>query len=266
MATTFVRPVQLALDYEQRVLWAVTLFPLLAVALIAACKLTPRLYMAVIREDGLVEWATALVYCVATAFAVSLVFHFWRDKEKIYALLYGILAIGMFFVAMEEISWGQRQLGLETPDTIRDINYKGEFNLHNVSSFPLHESYIVVGLYGAFSRLISTSLLRIRNKKFINLLTPPYALCLYFFIPFAYYAYTEILYYTVLLPSGLQWSDYWNDEHFIIGKDQEPLELLLSFGFLLFTMFNWIRYRVGAPLTLRWSADAAQDRSSDPIP
>jgi hypothetical protein len=190
----------------------------------------------------------------------------WRNKEKTYALLYGILAIGMFVVAMEEISWGQRQLGLETPDIIKDINSKEEFNLHNMSGFPLHESYIVVGFYGAFSRLIATMLLGNRYPKFINLLTPSYALCLYFFIPFAYYTYNEILYYTILLPQGLQWSDYWTDEHFIIGKDQEPLELLLSFGFLLFTMFNWIRYRVGAPLTLRWSAGAAQRRSSDSIP
>jgi hypothetical protein len=37
--------------------------------------------------------------------------------------LYGILAIGMFLIAMEEISWGQRQLGLSTPLLVEAVNH-----------------------------------------------------------------------------------------------------------------------------------------------
>jgi hypothetical protein len=84
-------------------------------------------------------------------------------------------------IAMEEISWGQRQLGIETPSSIADMNYKGELNFHNISSLPLHEAFIAVGFYGAFSRLIATPLLSQRFPKFVDLVTPPYTLFLFFF-------------------------------------------------------------------------------------
>jgi hypothetical protein len=218
-----------------------------------------------IREDSLVEWATAIVYLLAAGFAVSLVLHFRRHQEWIYVLLYGVLAGGMFLIAMEEISWGQRQLGIATPPFLADRNYKDEFNFHNLSAFPLHKAFIAVGFYGAFSRLIATPLLSKRFPKFVDLLTPPYVLFLFFFIPFLYYAYIEFLYYTEVLPRGLQWSDYWTEEHLIHAKDQEPIELLLALGFLVFTVLNWVRYRVGAPLTLGGPAGTGLRASDGPI-
>ncbi|MGH6920020.1 MAG: hypothetical protein ACREJ0_20215, partial [Geminicoccaceae bacterium] len=167
MAQTFSRPIQLALEHERRILWVVALFPLLAVMLTVIFKLMPRLYKFLVREDSVVEWATAIVYLLAAGFALSLVLHFRRDQEWIYVLLYGILGAGMLLIAMEEISWGQRQLGINTPPSIADVNYKGEFNFHNISGFPLHEAYIIVGFYGAFSRLIATPLLIRRFPKFV---------------------------------------------------------------------------------------------------
>jgi hypothetical protein len=264
MGQTFSRPIQLALEHEQRMLWAVALFPLLAVMLIAIFKLMPRLYMFLIREDGLVEWATAIVYLLAAGFAVSLMLHFRRHQEWIYVLLYGVLGTGMFVIAMEEISWGQRQLGIKTPPVIADRNYKGELNFHNLSGFPVHEAFIAIGFYGAFSRLIATPLLIKRFPKFVDLVTPPYILFLFFFIPFVYYVYCEFLYYTEVLPRGLQWSEYWTEEHFIIGKDQEPIELLLALGFLVFTVSHWVRYRLGAPLTLGAGAGRGLQASGGP--
>ena len=265
MAQIFSRPIQLALEHERWILWAVALFPLLAVMLIAIFKLMPRLYMFLIREDGLVEWATAVTYLLAAGFAVSLVLHFRRRQEWIYVLLYGVLGAGMFVIAMEEISWGQRQLGIKTPPSIAERNYQGELNFHNLSGFPLHKAYIAVGFYGAFARLIAMPLLIKRFPKFVDLVTPPYALSLFFFIPFAYYAYNEFLYYTEVLPRGLTWSEYWRaEEHIIIGGDQEPIELLLALGFLVFTVLNWIRYRVGAPLTLGATAGTGLLASDGP--
>jgi hypothetical protein len=266
MAQTFSRPIQLALEHERRILWLVALFPLLAMMATATFKLMPRLYMFLTREDSVVEWATAVVYVLAAGFAVSSVLHFRRNREWLYVLLYGVLGAGMFLIAMEEISWGQRQLGIETPHPLADINWKGELNFHNISGFPLHEVYIAVGFYGAFSRLIAAPLLSKRFPKLVDLVTPPCVLFLFFFIPFLYYAYNEYLYYTELLPRGLQWAEYWRtNERFIGGKESEPIELLLSLGFLLFTVLNWIRYRVGAPLTLGGTAGTGLRASDGPI-
>jgi hypothetical protein len=246
-----VKPVQLALKHQQRVFWAIALFPLFALLMIAVVKLKPYWYMTLNREDGLVEWATAAVYLVAAGFAISLVLSFWRLRERLYVLLYSGLAVGMIFVAMEEISWGQRLLGVDTPDYVEDINLQGEITFHNVEGFPLHEAYIAVGFYGAFSRVIATPFLGKHYPHLVNLLTPPRALFLYFFIPFLLYAYYEFLWYTELAPSGLEWGEYWIERGgSLSGDDQESIELLLSLGFLLFTVVTWVRYRIGAPFTL----------------
>jgi hypothetical protein len=45
---------------------------------------------------------------------------------------YGAFAILLFVVAMEEISWGQRLIGFETPAALRAINGQGETTLHNI--------------------------------------------------------------------------------------------------------------------------------------
>lgn len=247
-----VGPIRRALDYERQVWWAIAVFPLFAVMLIAMLKLaSPWWYMVLNREDGVVEWMTAAVYLVAAGFAASLVLSFRRRKENMYALLCAGLGIGMVFIAMEEISWGQRLFGIATPDFVESINMQGEVTLHNVRGFPVHEAYIAVGLYGAFARTIATLLLGGRHPKLVSLVTPPPALFLYFFVPFLLYAYYQFIWYTELVPYGLEWGEYWTERGgFLSGDDQESIELLLSFGFLLFTLVNWVRYRVGAPFTL----------------
>jgi len=48
-------------------------------------------------------------------------------------LIYLGLALLFFFGAGEEISWGQRILGFETPETLAQVNKQEELNLHNLS-------------------------------------------------------------------------------------------------------------------------------------
>src|SRR4029453_13243110 len=39
--------------------------------------------------------------------------------------------VGAFFVAGEEISWGQRLLGIATPEAVAEVNIQQELTLHN---------------------------------------------------------------------------------------------------------------------------------------
>lgn len=54
-------------------------------------------------------------------------------------LVYLGLAFLFFFGAGEEISWGQRILGFETPESISQVNRQEEFNLHNLSAWEASE-------------------------------------------------------------------------------------------------------------------------------
>jgi hypothetical protein len=56
------------------------------------------------------------------------------------------LALVFFVGAGEEISWGQRILGLETPESLESINDQGEINLHNLSTGTLNQLFQVFWL------------------------------------------------------------------------------------------------------------------------
>lgn len=57
----------------------------------------------------------------------------WTSLAK--QLVYLALAGLFFFGAGEEISWGQRMLGFQTPENLSQANRQEEFNLHNLSAW-----------------------------------------------------------------------------------------------------------------------------------
>ena len=89
-------------------------------------------YSFVIVEDGILEWAT--VVAMGTAAVVSLLrllkgFRAFGLMKKLVLLSIVVLAV---FGIGEEISWGQRLLGLETPQWFTENNYQNELNVHNL--------------------------------------------------------------------------------------------------------------------------------------
>ena len=98
---------------------------------------TPEQIEHLTREDGIVENLSALFYFFASCVCI-LCFIKSRSTEKIYFLKskrnYFYLGLGLlfFFCAGEEISWGQRIIGIPTTEWLADHNLQGETNLHNL--------------------------------------------------------------------------------------------------------------------------------------
>ena len=78
-------------------------------------------------EDGVIENLTALLY-----FAASALFVFGAVVLRGRNVWLWGLALMCFLVAGEEISWGQRIIGVQTPEALRERNVQGEMNLHNI--------------------------------------------------------------------------------------------------------------------------------------
>jgi hypothetical protein len=96
-------------------------------------------------EDGPSEWFTALVFFAAAAvFAVRA----WRARKdrRLTALLCGTAGALLAFIALEEISYGQRLLGVATPTWLAEANDQGEITLHNLHNGLLLNAYPVAGL------------------------------------------------------------------------------------------------------------------------
>lgn len=98
-------------------------------------------------EDGPLEYATAINFLFSGSLLSYLA---WRQvarkrprDHRNAAMLFAI-SLMMLFVGFEEISWAQRILGFETPDSLKSINIQGEFNVHNIVTRELLQSYIYI--------------------------------------------------------------------------------------------------------------------------
>lgn len=86
-------------------------------------------------EDKFFEWFSALAWFLAALLFGVALHAVIRRPGRVHAIWYfGLLAIS-FIAAGEEISWGQRLFGYETPTTIARSNLQGEMNLHNLKLF-----------------------------------------------------------------------------------------------------------------------------------
>lgn len=103
----------------------------LAALFIACCAslalLRPEAYAALMQEDRPVEWATVPFFVAAGA----LILRRALRGRRAFDFLVGVFCL---FVAGEEISWGQRILGVTPPAYFLEHNIQQELNLHNFSN------------------------------------------------------------------------------------------------------------------------------------
>lgn len=102
-----------------------------------------------VAEDHFFEYLSALAFLGAGVFFLAA---FWlsrhpghRDENPpIKRLAYVVLAFVLIIGAGEEISWGQRVLGYETPEVLRKLNVQEEATLHNLEVFEGESGIVTV--------------------------------------------------------------------------------------------------------------------------
>ncbi len=112
-------------------------WPLLALALIFPLLHwhDPELFSMLGREDGPIENASALLVLAASVFTFVSAW-FLRKKRtgaKQQVFLVASMALVFFVIGMEEISWGQRILGFDSPSPFLESD-QPETNLHNIAT------------------------------------------------------------------------------------------------------------------------------------
>lgn len=83
-------------------------------------------------EDGFVEWTTVIVLLVTMSVCFHRVITLRRQRSWLFLCVTTLLGLLCLFGAGEEISWGQRILGLESPEFFQANNAQGEIGLHNL--------------------------------------------------------------------------------------------------------------------------------------
>ena len=183
-------------EISEKSAWWLGFLPLLltvSLVVLAALALIHRhpfrtIFDWVTKEDSLLEWPQFFFVLGASIFFWMVSAKMLRRGRWLMAAIYVFVALGTFFVAGEEISWGQRVFGLETPASLETINHQGELNVHNIKPVQRAFGYAVLcaGAYGVFSPYFKKKILDRVRFPFASLLIPPRSLAPAFFIPFAY--------------------------------------------------------------------------------
>ena len=88
----------------------------------------PFYYSLLISEDLIGETFTFLAYMFSAVLILVAVYQKIEFRKPGFIVFAFLLA----FIAMEEISWGQRLFGFETPYRLGRLSTQGELNLHNL--------------------------------------------------------------------------------------------------------------------------------------
>ena len=161
-------------------------------------------------EDGPLEWLQFFAYFISSIFGI---FIFLRSKNKNSkdAFIWLFLSALSFFIAAEEISWGERIIGFSI-DSLKEISIQGETNLHNLPFFHnlfLDPLLIIICIFFGW--------IGWRKWPYLNSI-PNKKLSLFFLITALYIFYYEISWASTV-------------EH--IRNDLEIYEFLLSTGIFL---------------------------------
>jgi hypothetical protein len=134
----------------------------------------PTAYYLTLQEDGSVEWISFWAFLLAALANAAAI----RRAGEGASWFHAALALFCFFVAMEEISWGQRVLGFRPPTYFLEHNFQQEANIHNVVDTGLRKlalSAVIAG-YGLVLPALAALAPSARWLRRLGVAAPPAAL------------------------------------------------------------------------------------------
>jgi len=153
----------------------------------------------------------------------------WRSGDRLVAVLYGVLSVGIFFLIGEELSWGQRIFGWATSEEFAAMNKQHETNIHNIHGIgdAFKWVHVVIGAYGTLLPLLFMGM-SFSNKQLadrIPKLIPHLTFLPYFALPLVWRLYVNL----IEPPPGFS---------FVVAEYSEVIELILAIGFFLFMIYQ----------------------------
>ncbi len=224
----------------QKIKLMVFFIPIVIISIILSIKifLSPTYlpYVSFISEDGPVEYLTFIVFIITFIVSILVANSLRKLKKRLASISFFVIAFVFIFVAIEEISWGQRIFGFEASGIFSEST-QGEVNIHDLKSFEYFEdpSFIFVGLVGGLLWILFLKSSKDNSSSFKTFFVPPWYL-MTFFIPVSIFYIVLNLAPPEVTTQGISWG-------FLFPKDQEPFELILSLGLLGFVFSNYIKLR-----------------------
>lgn len=203
--------------------------PLIATLVIFALQINRDIFRFLLQEDGPAEWLSAIAFILTGVVSLRIALSRFKAGHPWQAWLFVAVAVVMLFAGGEEISWGQRVFGWETPQELVDVNDQGETNLHNIGIVLqlTNLAMFLTGLYGTVAYVVN------RNLRFARrwdqgdyLFVPPFFLATYFF-PILIFRIARMTVFT--------------ESNFTLNRLGEWAEMVVAIGILLFFWLAFLR-------------------------
>lgn len=169
-----------------RAAWLAFWAPFLGLAVFAVLFVVARdAYYWILREDHAVEWLQFFLLVFTAVVSVLGSVAAFRRGHRLTGVFLLLVALGTLFLAAEEISWGQRILGLAGGEG----NRQGEINIHNIDDadgIPVERLFRIaqagIGLIGVvLPFLVRWDPARLRGAAW-RVITPPIFLATSFLV------------------------------------------------------------------------------------
>jgi len=190
-------------------------------------------------EDGPVEYATFIFYLSSSIISVFISAIFIKTDKKLFGILYLILFAFFTFIALEEISWGQRIFDIESPDLFLS-NKQGEVNFHNLPALSGYAVfyYMIMGVIGTFGWVLYLIKSNTKYNSFVRHFIPKWYFATYFIpgimlsIPFFH------LVFNPQVPEIIQ-----EMFRYVGGAGGEGVEFFISLGIFVFVLSIFFRLK-----------------------
>lgn len=188
------------------------------------------------RESGLVELLTPVALIPGVVFGILAL----RQRPGLPTLQsrvwIAMVTLGAFYMAGEEVSWGQWLFHWSTPESFAAINDQNETNLHNTSAWLDQKPRLLLELW-ALIGAIRIWVLDARGRQ------PDPVGTAYWFWPSRPLAWTGLLSALVMMPERIK--DWWRIKlpSPFDFRSTEIQELVLGFFLTFFLVSVWIRLK-----------------------
>ena len=102
-------------------------------------------YKRLLGEGGILEYLQALILFTSAWVSWLISRDLWKRLfMRLHGVIYGIIALGLLFVGLEELAWGQVLFGWRTPENIASLNAQNQTTIHNLEFF---QDYLDINLF-----------------------------------------------------------------------------------------------------------------------
>ena len=202
---------------------------------------TPSYVELITKEHYPVESITLITILASVFIGIKLTMQMYLKGVQIYKTLFiSFVVLGLIFVGLEEISWGQWFFYFKSPDYFRHTNLQHETNIHNLRDLHVIFEYIrvVIGAGGLVSIFLN-------NTKAFKYISSPFVLSVSFLV-ITFFSAIDV--YNFYLPDQRLLFEvggfYW-----FLKFNMEIVELMVAVSAFIFLYSNFKRLKLNSELT-----------------